>query len=826
MIPSEPSVAEMAAAAQQELNIVLKPVSHPDLGDIVIDDNLFAIGRTEAPFASYPPERVAGLSRRQARIFSAHGVAYIADLGSKNGTTVNGSDVRDTPRSLRHGDEICLGGDLSYRVHVSVRASAPERTTRLVGVTLDPERGDLGLQPIVLNRFPFLVSKQDEMFSHHQDKYPHQVNYISRRHAHIFVRGGTPFIEDLGSTNGTFVGGKRLDEHAVPLEEGDVVAFGGRHFVYKVGLTKIVEVESTVTKGFAPSPAEEPGDPEKTTFVASAASFLDIFCVDGSPQHDDEVNTEDLRQSEAARQEAVRPPPRGRLAILLSELTEAFVGKDRRAIRRACWWAASAATAVAAFGSWLYVSGASEREVKDLFASGEYARAATVANKYLENNPDSAEIKALGGQALLKAKVPGWLSMLRAGDFDQASAALAGMKQLSSRNAEVQSLIGELEWMGDLERFVVGRGGVDAPIRVYADEERIRVLLKQWNEDTQRHQRAFATISSYVPEFKDAYAEALSHLRKLQNDDSVYLAAIERLKVAISTELDRDTPEALEAVLKEYSEKYPRLGGLDGVRGDLRQYLEVEKEIRARRLGRLVGLLQEIRFATPPFEAKFRALASGDRFPPAELVLEYRSVSKAWRRGDTSEAFSGLQRLRTGPWAGAIGRELERKKTILGQYAALHNARGAQGYEERLLEFHGSLDSDEDVYFVRATEADVASYKDQAVTRAEESLSRAEGLWRRYLEAGPIDGRQRLNAAITNEFRAQAQLLSEAHQSAQQGMRIYAQLKVTRPSRWRKVQEEIKAELERQRSSLLDLRHVLEPAPLKAKLALLGGPER
>jgi hypothetical protein len=57
-------------------------------------------------------------------------------------------------------------------------------------------------------------------------------------------------------------------------------------------------------------------------------------------------------------------------------------------------------------------------------------------------------------------------------------------------------------------------------------------------------------------------------------------------------------------------------------------------------------------------------------------------------------------------------------------------------------------------------------------------------------------------------------------------MRIYAQLKVTRPSRWRKVQEEIKAELERQRSSLLDLRHVLEPAPLKAKLALLGGPER
>ena len=826
MIPIEPAVAEMAAAARAELNIVLKPISHPELGDIVIDDNLLAIGRTEAPFTSYPQEFVAGLSRRQARIFSAQGVAYIADLGSKNGTTVNGRDVRDVPHSLRHGDEIGFGTELAYRVHVSVRATAPERTTRLVGVTLDPERGDLGLRPIVLNRFPFLISKQDEMFSRHQDKYPHQVNYISRRHAHIFVRGGTPFIEDLGSTNGTFVGGKRLDEHAVPLEEGDVVGFGGKHFVYKIALTRVVEVESTVTKGFAPAPAEEPGDPEKTTFVASAASFLDIFCVDGSSPNDDEVNTEDLKQPDAAKQEADRRPQRGRVAILLSELTEAFVGKDRGSIRRACWWAASAAAVVGAFGSWLYVSGASEREVKDLFASGEYARAATVANKYLESDPDSAEIKALGGQALLKAKVPAWLGMLRAGDFDQASAALAGMKQLSTRNAEVQSLIGELEWMGDLERFVVGRGGVDAPIRIYADEERIKALLKQWNEDTQRHQRAFATISSYVPEFKDAYAEALSHLRKLQNDDSVYLAAIERLKAAISTELDRDTPQALEAVVKEYAEKYPRLGGLDGVRGDLRQYLEVEKEIRARRLGRLVGLLAKVRFATPPFEAKFRALESGDRFPPADLVREYRTVAKAWRQGDTSQAFAGLQRLGAGSWAGAIARELERKKAILEQYAALQTARGAQGYEERLLEFYGSLDADEDVYFVRATEADVALYKDQAVARAEESLDRAEGLWRRYVETGAIDGRQRLKAAITDEFRTQARLLSEAHESAQQGTRIYAQLKVTRPARWRKVQEEIKGEVEQQRSALLDLRHVLEPAPLKAKLALLGGPER
>ena len=131
-----------------------------------------------------------------------------------------------------------------------------------------------------------------------------------------------------------------------------------------------------------------------------------------------------------------------------------------------------------------------------------------------------------------------------------------------------------------------------------------------------------------------------------------------------------------------------------------------------------------------------------------------------------------MQRLGAGSWAGAIARELERKKAILEQYAALQTARGAQGYEERLLEFYGSLDADEDVYSVRATEADVAHYKDQAVARAEETLNRAEGLWRWYVKTGAIDGRQRLKAAITDEFRTQARLLSEAHESAQQGTRI------------------------------------------------------
>ena len=48
---------------------------------------------------------------------------------------------------------------------------------------------------------------------------------ISRRHARLQFQGGKYVIEDLGSTNGTFINGQRLAAPYV-LKQGDVVSFG------------------------------------------------------------------------------------------------------------------------------------------------------------------------------------------------------------------------------------------------------------------------------------------------------------------------------------------------------------------------------------------------------------------------------------------------------------------------------------------------------------------------------------------------------------------------------------------------------------------------
>ncbi|MCK6585799.1 MAG: FHA domain-containing protein, partial [Anaerolineales bacterium] len=48
---------------------------------------------------------------------------------------------------------------------------------------------------------------------------------ISRKHARLMFQGGKYVLEDLGSTNGTFVNGQRLAGPVV-LKPGDVVSLG------------------------------------------------------------------------------------------------------------------------------------------------------------------------------------------------------------------------------------------------------------------------------------------------------------------------------------------------------------------------------------------------------------------------------------------------------------------------------------------------------------------------------------------------------------------------------------------------------------------------
>ena len=828
-----------ASPAAQELDVVLTPLpADTELPEIVIGDMLFAIGRNERPFNAYPAELAGRLSRRHARIFLEHGSAYIADLGSKNGTSVNGVDIRQKTSMLQDGDEIGLGGALTYRVSLRRSARPPAQAEAPSSLTLAPQHPESGLQAIVVTAFPFLVGKTEAAFAQYRDSHPRQLDYLSRRHAHIFVRGGGLFVEDLGSTNGTFVNGERLDEHARRLDDGDLLAFGGTHFVYTVSIERpgaaagAGNLEPTVTMlapaASAPSPPSIPAaapenDAERTTFVAAAESFLNIFCSPPPAQQ-----SPDAAPAAASRAEPQARPDgkrRGRIAHLAAGMAAALRDdQPKKGRRRLFWGGLLAAVGGIALGLVLMRSGP-EQQVRDLLARGEPARAAALASAELQRHPASAPLATLATEAALKAYVPAWLASLKRGDFAGAEAALDRLTGAAAGKPDLRAMAGELAWVGRLEKFMAPRASADAPIRIYADEQEMQALLQWWNNDTGAHQRLLNRVASYVPEFGDTYAGALSHLRRLQSDDAVYMAAIERLKGSIAAELKRDRPDAIEALLAEAQGRYPRLGGLEAVRDDLQLYQRIQDAAHQRRLGPLAALLASARFATPPFQARFEAMGAGGALPPPEVLQAYGAVSKAWQAGRAEEAYAALGKLANGPWAAEAAAELARKKSVMEQFSALRKTRGSAGQDERVLAFYGSLDPLDDRYFIKAAEQDLQLDRAKASRQAQQDMARAETLWRQYRDGGGIEGRQRLEAAVSERFRSQAGLLASAQEAAQQGRRRASQLRLPIPEPWRRTEQEILAEARLQRALLQEARGTLEPGVLKAKLTLLGGQE-
>ena len=67
---------------------------------------------------------------------------------------------------------------------------------------------------------------------------------VSRRHARLTFQGGKYVLEDLGSTNGTFVNGQRLAGPRV-LKPGEVVSFG-EQIVLVFEATSFVDAGATV----------------------------------------------------------------------------------------------------------------------------------------------------------------------------------------------------------------------------------------------------------------------------------------------------------------------------------------------------------------------------------------------------------------------------------------------------------------------------------------------------------------------------------------------------------------------------------------------------
>jgi pSer/pThr/pTyr-binding forkhead associated (FHA) protein len=123
---------------------------------------------------------------------------------------------------------------------------------------------------------------------------------VSRKHCEIFEKKGLLLVKDLGSSNGTFVNGERIDGQRV-IEPGDTLTIGP----VKLKVSKIGEAPPARS----PKPAIKPGD----------TAVVEVLTAEVTEEEDFEIEFDDNPQpvpaaapaaAAAAPSAAAAPPPK------------------------------------------------------------------------------------------------------------------------------------------------------------------------------------------------------------------------------------------------------------------------------------------------------------------------------------------------------------------------------------------------------------------------------------------------------------------------------------------------------------------------------------
>lgn len=188
-------------------------------------DQRISIGRDKSNSLVINDE---GVSVFHAELRQEDGKVFIWDSGSVNGTFVNGEKVSGK-REVTAGDVIRF-----HLIDVQLidpsKGPAPELPA---AVKRDLEKAALPQWQVkaltgTISGKMFLVDGTKIIGRDPGCDIVISGPHVSRRHAELSMRGGKLWVKDLGSSNGTFVNGKRTEE--VALKNGDEVKFDAMTF--------------------------------------------------------------------------------------------------------------------------------------------------------------------------------------------------------------------------------------------------------------------------------------------------------------------------------------------------------------------------------------------------------------------------------------------------------------------------------------------------------------------------------------------------------------------------------------------------------------------
>lgn len=627
---------------------------------------------------------------------------------------------------------------------------------------------------------------------------------LSRRHARLYVKKATLYVEDLTSTNGTWVNGKKLKAGASRrLRDGDTLVFGAcDEFSYTVRLYSLTPAP-TPRNDPAPAPA-----PVATVYISAGDDFLNLFCA-AAPRS---PGTGDARPTAPAR-----PRPARKSRLFFTELAHVF-GDNRRTRYKRSSSLLLVLGLVGAFAGYVYHHGIPERELRALLEQDRYAEALTAAGRYLQEQPTDHTLTTLAAEALLQATVPDWLATLETGDFAALTPQLAAAEPHAAVIDGGRTLLELLTWIGEMDSFFHARGGMDAPIVLFRDELRITALLAGWDSNPE-FPPLLLRILDLIPAFDAVQTRTMSRLRQLRSEQALYLGAIEEFKQALTAQIMAGDSAALSATLADFSGKYRKISGLDDVRADVLLFAALSTAVATHDpLGSRRVL--ETTFRTPLFRQQVERWLAG-KLPPRWVLDDYAAVQNDWRAGDSDRALNRLQVLTRQPWGEAATRWQNRYQQTLAAYADVQAAQGTDAYGDKLLAFYATLQTGMDAYFLNRLAADYPQYRTQALNAAAAADQQADATWNAYRSAGGISGLLRLEQTVSATFEKRADLLTQAYDHSRRAAQTYALTQTAPPVASLQLATLIRNEIQQQQRALDELRLVVPAAQVDAKQALL-----
>jgi EmrB/QacA subfamily drug resistance transporter len=209
------SLVERAAAARGG-GPSLQVLEGPAAGlRIPIEEEPLVLGRGETGVGTLGDD--PQLSRRHASV-ARHddGGLLVEDLGSTNGTLVNGEEISG-PTPVKHGDKVEAGSTIMRVIDVPQRPAPPAPDGLVVEVVEGPATG----AQIRIGSAPFVFGRAEPGDGSLGDD-----PELSRRHASASLFApGRLLLEDLGSTNGTYVNDHRIAAPTV-VSAGDGLRLG------------------------------------------------------------------------------------------------------------------------------------------------------------------------------------------------------------------------------------------------------------------------------------------------------------------------------------------------------------------------------------------------------------------------------------------------------------------------------------------------------------------------------------------------------------------------------------------------------------------------